>query len=299
MSADDAPDPDWLQTRRKLEGDLDNILLKTLEKDIERRYPSVEALARDIRAHLAGHPVSAHAPSPAYLLGKFVRRHRTSTALAGALVLALLGGLAGTTWQWQQAEQARLAERTRAAQLRTQANRLLFDYHDAILLLPGATPVVARLLADARGYLSSLRDGTPDDATLQRELGVAFRRLGELYHSQGRPALGDIQTSLALLREATALLQRAHALAPASAETRYQLALVQAAQGATLQEMADVPAALAQLQPSAALFDAWQRRQPGAKPYRVEQVRARLRLRDALSGSPALADAELTRQANC
>ena len=30
------------------------------------------------------------------------------------------------------------------------------------------------LLADARGYLSSLRDGTPDDATLQRELGVSY-----------------------------------------------------------------------------------------------------------------------------
>jgi tetratricopeptide (TPR) repeat protein len=295
LSTTEAVDPDWLQTRRKLVGDLDNILLKTLEKDIDRRYPSVEALARDIRAYLGGHPVSAHAPGRAYLLGKFVRRHRASSALAAGLVLALLAGLAGTTWQWQRAEQARLAERARAAQVRAQANRLLFEYHDAILLLPGATPVVARLLADARSYLGSLRETTTEDATLQRELGVAFRRLGELHHSQGRPALGDIQASLALLREATALLQRAHTQEPASAETRYQLALAQAAQGATLQEMADLPAALAQLRPSAALFDALAAQTPTSKPYRVEQVRARLRLRDALSSSPALADAELTR----
>jgi serine/threonine protein kinase/tetratricopeptide (TPR) repeat protein len=298
LSATDTPDPDWLQTRRKLEGDLDNILLKALEKDIDQRYPSVEALARDIRAHLDGRPVSAHAPSPTYLLGKFVRRHRASTALACGLVLALLAGLASTTWQWRQAEQARLAERQRAAQVRAQANRLLFEYHDELLLLPGATPVVARLLADARSYLSSLRESTPADATLLRELGVSFRRLGELHHSQGRPALGDVQASLALLREATSLLTQARSLAPASAETRYQLALAQAAQGATLQELADIPAALAQLEPSAALFDGLVAETPSSKPYRVEQVRSRLRLRDALGSSPAKADAELQRAAD-
>ena len=48
----EAVDPQWLRHRKRLEGDLDNILLKALEKDIDQRYPSVEALARDIRAQI-------------------------------------------------------------------------------------------------------------------------------------------------------------------------------------------------------------------------------------------------------
>mgnify|MGYP003333112246 FL=1 len=46
-------DPDWIRHRRRLEGDLDNILLKALEKPIERRYASVDAFAADVRAYLA------------------------------------------------------------------------------------------------------------------------------------------------------------------------------------------------------------------------------------------------------
>ncbi len=289
LSPSEAVDPQWLHTRKRLQGDLDNILLKALEKDVAQRYSSVEALALDLRAYRSGLPVSAHAPSAWYLGAKFVRRHRSSVALAGLLVLALLAGLAGTSWQWQQAERARLAERQRAEQVRAQANRLLFDYHDAILLLPGSTEVVARLLADARSYLGSLRDSAQDDAPLLRELGVAHRRLGELHYSLGRPALGDVQQSLALLRESMALLSRAQALEPQVAEHRYQLALVQAALGSTLLEQTDAPGAMALFESSAALFDALAVQAPQNKPYRVEQVRARLRLRDALAGRGSLA----------
>lgn len=45
--------------RRTLRGDLDNILLKALEKDPARRYHTVNALAEDVRRHLEGRPVRA------------------------------------------------------------------------------------------------------------------------------------------------------------------------------------------------------------------------------------------------
>ena len=76
LSGSDSPDPQWLATRKRLEGDLDNILLKALEKMAQRRYSSVDALAADIGAYLEGHPVSARAASPGYVLGKFVQRNR-------------------------------------------------------------------------------------------------------------------------------------------------------------------------------------------------------------------------------
>ena len=54
-------DPQWLAMRKRLAGDLDNVLLKALEKPVARRYESVDALVADVRAYLAGYPVSARA----------------------------------------------------------------------------------------------------------------------------------------------------------------------------------------------------------------------------------------------
>ena len=308
LSPTEALDPNWLHHRKRLEGDLDNILLKALEKAPERRYASVDALRQDVQAYLSGHAVSARAAGATYLVGKFVRRHRLPVALAGAALVSLLAGLAGTAWQWQRAEAARAAEAERSAQVRAQAHRLLFDYHDAILLLPGSTPLVARLLADARSYLASLSAAaaaggdTPGQAPLLRELGVAQRRLGDLYTTPGRPALGDVKAGLALHTEAVAVLQRALALQPADTETRYQLALAQAAWAGALQGQGRLQAAQAPSAAAASAFDTLASAEPGRVEYRVEQVRAQLHLADLYGGvsrgslaQPALADSHLQR----
>ncbi|MFT7464098.1 MAG: serine/threonine protein kinase, partial [Pseudohongiellaceae bacterium] len=77
--------------RSRLSGDLDNITLMALAKEPERRYLSVSALADDVRRHLGGLPVAAHAPSLAYATHKFVGRHRAASALGSALLLAVVG----------------------------------------------------------------------------------------------------------------------------------------------------------------------------------------------------------------
>jgi len=80
--------PDLL--RRAIRGDLDWIVMKSLEKDRFRRYEAAEDLALDIQRHLEHRPVLAHAPSRGYRLHKFLRRHRAQ-AIAG-LSMSLLGG---------------------------------------------------------------------------------------------------------------------------------------------------------------------------------------------------------------
>jgi serine/threonine protein kinase len=80
--------PDLL--RKAVRGDLDWIVMKSLEKDRLRRYETPEALALDIQRHLEHRPVLAHAPSAGYRLHKFLRRHRAQ-AIA-ALSMSLLGG---------------------------------------------------------------------------------------------------------------------------------------------------------------------------------------------------------------
>ncbi|MCX6854637.1 MAG: serine/threonine-protein kinase [Verrucomicrobia bacterium] len=80
--------------RRSLARDLDWIALKALEKDRDRRWPSVAMMADDVRAFLAGEPVSARPPSMVYRLQKMARRHRAAciaTALiAGTVIIALI-----------------------------------------------------------------------------------------------------------------------------------------------------------------------------------------------------------------
>jgi serine/threonine protein kinase len=82
---------------RALRGDIDWIVLKTLEKDPARRYESAGAMAEDLIRYLQHKPVEARPPSMIYLMLRFTRRHRGPVIASAALLLALLLGAAGTT----------------------------------------------------------------------------------------------------------------------------------------------------------------------------------------------------------
>src|SRR5436305_39544 len=73
-----------LKLRRRLTGDLDNIVLMALRKEPTRRYPSVEQFAEDIRRHLEALPVTAPTGSWSYRARKFVARNRAGVTAAAA-----------------------------------------------------------------------------------------------------------------------------------------------------------------------------------------------------------------------
>jgi tetratricopeptide (TPR) repeat protein len=85
--------------RRQLSGDLDNIVLKAMAKEPERRYGSVEQLSDDIKRHLAGEPVSAAPPSRAYRIRKFARKHRAGLEAAAAFAALLVAGVVAQTFE--------------------------------------------------------------------------------------------------------------------------------------------------------------------------------------------------------
>jgi serine/threonine protein kinase len=91
---------------RELRGDLDWITLKAMEKDRTRRYESAGALAADIRRYLDDEPITARPPSARYRFGKFVRKHRIGVSAAVLVVLALLLGVVGTTFEMFRARAA-------------------------------------------------------------------------------------------------------------------------------------------------------------------------------------------------
>lgn len=84
---------DPVSLRRLVDGDLNSIAMKALEKARERRYASVSDLAADIQRHLEHRPVLASPPSRVYHVRKFLRRHRMAAfgSVAGLGFMALGG----------------------------------------------------------------------------------------------------------------------------------------------------------------------------------------------------------------
>jgi len=198
-------DPQWMATRRRLVGDLDNILLKALDKTLEGRYPSVDLFAADIRAFLAGFPVSARAPSAGYLIGKFVRRHKAAAAASLAAVLALAVGLGLALWQAQVADAQRAVAQQRFKQVRQMANQLVFKYHDQIENLPGATSAREALLLDAAQFLDNLAQAARTDLALADELASTYYRISRLQGVDTSVNIGKIDEAEINLNKALAL----------------------------------------------------------------------------------------------
>jgi serine/threonine protein kinase/Tol biopolymer transport system component/tetratricopeptide (TPR) repeat protein len=98
--------PDLL--RKLVRGDLDWIVMKSLEKDRARRYETANGLALDIRRHLEHEPVIARGPSTTYRLQKFLRRHR-SQAIA-ALVMVIVAAVVTVILSLWNRDRLQLAE---------------------------------------------------------------------------------------------------------------------------------------------------------------------------------------------
>src|SRR5262249_31707532 len=134
---------------RRIPRDLDTIVLKAMQKVPERRYNSVEQFSEDLRRYLEGRPVLARPDTNVYRMRKFIRRHWVGVGPTVAVIAALAAG-AGIS-----IHQARLA-RERFDQVRTLANRFLFDFEDEIASIPGTTKAQQMVVNTAFEYLDKL-----------------------------------------------------------------------------------------------------------------------------------------------
>jgi serine/threonine protein kinase len=174
---------------RSLKGDIDNILLKALRKEPERRYSSVEKFSDDLRRHLEGLPVTARPDTFSYRAEKFAKRNRIAIVSAALVILAFLGGVGGITWQYFRAERERRLAEKRFVEVREIANNVIYKYHDEIKNLPGATKVRETLITDALSYLDRLAEDAKTDVSLQIELARAYSRVGDV---QGEPYMANV-----------------------------------------------------------------------------------------------------------
>jgi len=190
-----APAPPDLE----VEVDLAAIVLKALRKTPAERYPTVDALADDLRRYLSGWPVSARKGTALYRTGRFVRRHRLSLLLAAGVAALLVG--------WAFSLRAQLAatriERDKAARV---AGFMVDLFKVADPDQTRGETVTARDLL-ARG-VEKLHQDLSDQPAVRAQL---LDTVGAVYES-----LGNYEPAIANLRQAVALrrgLQPAEPLA--------------------------------------------------------------------------------------
>lgn len=209
-----------------LRGDLDNIVLKALKKEPERRYLSAESFSEDIRRHLAGLPVTARPDTFSYRAEKFVKRNSISVVAAGLISLAVIGGVGATLWQ---ASVAR-AERTRAEKrfndVRKLANSYLFEVYPEIENLEGSLKARETILKSALEYLDSLSTEVGgSDIELQSELATAYEKVGDVQGALNNSSLGNIKAGLESYAKAQKLREAVYAASPTNLETKEKLAV--------------------------------------------------------------------------
>lgn len=273
----------------QLKGDLDNIVLMALRKEPQRRYASVEQFAADISRYLKHLPVRARKDTPGYRVEKFVRRHRVGVAAATLVLLTLLGGLITTIWQARLARQ----ERARAEQLlgdvRHLTNSFLFEFHDAIEKLPGATPARELIVKRALEYLDRLAQAGSDDVSLQLELAAAYGRLGNIQWARYYANLGDLTGALQSQQKALAIRQKVVAAAPDNENARRALGYSYLLVGDALAASDKLTDAISHYQQSLAVRQALTATSSAGKEDQTSLAISHQRLGDTL-GNPGFAN---------
>jgi len=201
-----------IQNPKSLKGDLDNIILKALRKEIGRRYSSVEQFSEDIRRHLAGLPVTASKDTWKYRASKFAQRNRITVAAAGLILLTLVAGLGATLYQANAARRERAKAERRFNDVRRLANSFMFEINDQLV----KSPIKARELLVQRAveYLDNLATEAGDDIELESELATAYEKIGEVQGEAFRPNLGKLSGALASHQKALELREKIYAAEP-------------------------------------------------------------------------------------
>ena len=175
----------------QLRGDLDNIVMKALRKEPERRYASVGQFSEDIRRYLEGRPIIARKDTVAYRTSKFVARNRVGVAAAVFVLLAIVIGLIASLWEANNARRQRdvaQRERLKAQQIST----FLQD------MLGAAAPEAKGVDTKVVDVLSEASRRARNEAVTQPEvMADVLMTLGRTYISIGlfNAAVADLQVA--------------------------------------------------------------------------------------------------------
>jgi len=198
-----------------VQGDLDWIVMKALEKDRTHRYDTASNFAADVLRYLSDQPVEARPPSAVYRFGKFARRNRVALTTGVLVCLALIVGTGVSTWQAIRAVRAeRLAEanerkateaadaerrareqesqqRAKAEQARDRTRQVLDAMtstvtEDSLSTQKEISPDQKKFLTEVLKYYQEFAGEKGDDEASRARTAAAAFRVGMIEHRLGR-----------------------------------------------------------------------------------------------------------------
>jgi serine/threonine protein kinase/tetratricopeptide (TPR) repeat protein len=285
-----------------LRGELDWVVMKCLEKQRDRRYETASGLARDIQRYLADEPVEARPPSAGYRLRKFLRRNKGPVLAAGLVLLALLGGIVGTTFGMLHAEQRRLEadlargreaeQRSRAEQARDRTRQALDAMTssvtgDSLSTQKALGEEQKRFLTEVLSYYQEFAGEKADDELSRARTAQAAFRVGQI-----EDRLGRMDQAAAAFVQARDSYEKLAAEFPAAPAYRQDLAQCHNNLGILLQQMGNPPAAEEQHRKALALRDKLAAEFPDVPAYNREWAHSHANLGMLLAGLGKQPEAE-------
>jgi serine/threonine protein kinase len=307
------------QLGQQLRGELDWIVMKALEKDRNRRYESVSALASDIERYLDNQPVEACPPSTLYRFRKYAVRNKGLLSAALVVAVVALVGTSFSVWFGIKAgyvskladERLVLANNhlikereARADADRHKANatanlghaldaveQLLTRVEDKRLATtPGGETVRQALIRDAIRFYETFLKAAPDEPELQLRLALAWSRLAKLHESLYQP-----NPSQSAHLNAIKLLDQLHGKSPEDPEIAAALAEEYGEFGHTAHwVLGQFDSALQALNKSIELWRGLHRQFPDNDTYQWKATHALNALSDNHKVNNRLDDAEKT-----
>ena len=278
---------DALKLIKLIDGDLDWIVMRCLEKDRTRRYETANGLALDLQRHLDNEPIAARPPSAAYRFQKMVRRNRFVFAGGAVVAFGLIVGAAVATWQAVRAIRAEQAARVELRKSEEVAQFLtsIWGGVGPAVLRGRDTGLFKEFLDQAAQRLrQELADQPEVQSWLYGSLGLEYQAVREFasaeammrqrlailrkLHGNDHPDVIDALGTLAYL------LQEAGDLAGAEAVDREALVIAQRSEGPAHDQLAELLDSVAGVQDLRGDFS-------GAVATRRELVAARRLLNGA------------------
>jgi serine/threonine protein kinase/tetratricopeptide (TPR) repeat protein len=311
VAANRRSNPEQLTTLLKCE--LDWIVMKCLEKDRNRRYETASGLAADVQRHLNDEPVQACPPSRGYRLRKFARRNKGPVLTASLVLMALVGGIIGTTWGMLRATVAEsdaireagekttaLSEKeTALAAARENEVRATAAQKDAqeslkealaaveqmltrvaeerLQFMPQMEAMRRELLQDALAFYLKFHEKKSDDPVIRREAALGYLRVARI-----QSFLGEYSEAERAYQNAIEYLEELDGPSPGEPARRvrrlciyFEFAGTLAMVGKDAEAMSNTRRAVAMAEELGADF-------PGVPAYQTQLVSARNNLAGAL-----------------
>lgn len=278
-----------IANRKFLRGDLDNIVLKALRREPERRYKSVGEFSQDIKNYLRGFPVSALPDTFFYRAERFIKRNPLAFVAILVAFVSLLAGLLMSNYQARIANAERARAERRFNDVRQLANSFMFEINEEIK----RSPVKARekLVARAVEYLDTLAQEAEGDAELESELATAYEKIGDVQSELFRPSLGKTSDALISHQKALQIREKLFAAEPQFTARGLKVADSRLRVGDIFSMSGRVAEARAEYREAVSLFDKLLALEPGNPEIRRKKSEAYARLGQSVLRSGSLTEA--------